>query len=50
MADSTLAQTFGLDEVGFQVETTAADGTTTEATFTLGKCLSADLIFSVQYD
>lgn len=43
MADSNLAKTFGLDEHGFRGETTAADGNTTEAAFTLAKRLSDDL-------
>ena len=49
MADSELAKTFGLDEVGFQGETTAADGSTTEAAFTLGKRLSDDLYLSYEH-
>lgn len=49
MADSNLAKTFGLDEVGFQGETTAADGSTTEAAFTLGKRLSDDLYLSYEH-
>lgn len=49
MADGNLAKTFGLDEVGFQGETTAADGSTTEAAFTLGKRLSDDLYLSYEH-
>jgi translocation and assembly module TamB len=49
MADSNLAKAFGLDEVGFQGETTAADGSTTEAAFTLGKRLSDDLYLSYEH-
>ncbi len=49
MADGELAKTFGLDEVGFQGETTAADGSTTEAAFTLGKRLSDDLYLSYEH-
>lgn len=49
MADSNLAKTFGLDEVGFQGETTAADGSTTEAAFTLGKRLSEDFYLSYEH-
>jgi translocation and assembly module TamB len=49
LLDGELAKTFGLDEVGFQGETTAADGSTTEAAFTLGKRLSDDLYLSYEH-
>ncbi|MDO8905093.1 translocation/assembly module TamB domain-containing protein [Hydrogenophaga sp.] len=49
LLDGELAKTFGLDEVSFQGETSAADGSTTEAAFTLGKRLSDDLYLSYEH-
>ncbi len=44
--DASLTRTLGLDELSFQGESTATDGTTTSAALTLGKRISSQLYVS----
>jgi len=46
--EGALAQSLGLDEIGFASTGTSADGTTTGAALTLGKRLSSDLYLSYE--
>ncbi|MCB2016118.1 MAG: translocation/assembly module TamB domain-containing protein, partial [Hydrogenophaga sp.] len=46
--DTELARTLGLDEIGFSGSGTGADGTTTDAAFTVGKRLSSDLYLTYE--